>query len=298
MDTTYILEYLSLAQNCNFQESAVNLNMAQPTLSRHIKALESELGCTLFNRTTRSVELNECGKLFYEFALRYQAIYEDFIRDMKRTELQSGQKFSVAYDPILGSYQVIELLSEFAHQHPEIALDMIESRDSMELLKSHGCNYIVAAKPKVPCGDVEYTPYAIDRLAVILPADHPLAARDSVHIEQLQEEPFISYNDSFGEIKIFVELCREHGFEVNSNMVKAIFKSNAIKMVGMGLGVSVTGLRQIRNYEFFDTSHIRVAELIPSSKFEICFMRLRDHKRTAAEAAFLDYIQKFSEQQD
>lgn len=297
MDTTYILEYLSLAQSCNFQKTADDLNMAQPTLSRHIKALEDELGCTLFIRSTRNVELSEYGKLFYGFALRYQAIYDDFIKDMKRTQLLSGQKFSVAYDPILGSYQVIELLSDFAHRNPEIKLDMIESRDPMELLKSHGCNYIVAAKPKIPYDNIEYTPYTTDRLALVLPMDHPLAAKEFVFIEELRGESFISYNDSFGEIKIFTELCQEYGFEP-SNIVKAIFKSNAIKMVGMGLGISVAGLRQIYNSDFLDTSHVRIVELIPNTEFQICFMRLNDHKRTPMETEFLNYISKFSKDLD
>lgn len=293
MDTTYILEYLSLAQTCNFQKSADDLNMAQPTLSRHIKALEDELGCTLFVRSTRSVELSEYGKLFYEFALRYQVIYDDFIRDMKRTQLLSGQKFSVAYDPILGSYQVIELLSDFARQNPKISLDMIESRDPMELLKSHGCNYIVAAKPKLPYDNIECTPYTTDRLVLILPMDHLLATKEFVFIEELRGESFISYNDSFGEIKNFMNLCQEHGFNP-SNVVKAIFKSNAIKMVGMGRGISVAGSRQVYNSEFLDTSHVRIVELIPNTEFQICFMRLNDHKCTSAEVAFRDYISGFS----
>lgn len=61
-------EFLTLSELKNFNSASERLFLSQPTLSRHIKELEDELGVTLFNRSTRRVELTECGQYFLPFA--------------------------------------------------------------------------------------------------------------------------------------------------------------------------------------------------------------------------------------
>ncbi len=61
-------EFLTLSELRNFNSASEKLFLSQPTLSRHIKELEEELGVTLFNRSTRRVELTECGEYFLPFA--------------------------------------------------------------------------------------------------------------------------------------------------------------------------------------------------------------------------------------
>ena len=60
------LEYFAaVAENLNFTRAAEDCHVAQTAISRHIAALESEVGCKLFYRTNRAVELTPAGKAFY-----------------------------------------------------------------------------------------------------------------------------------------------------------------------------------------------------------------------------------------
>ncbi len=61
-------EFLTLSELKNFNSASEKLFLSQPTLSRHIKELEEELGVTLFNRSTRRVELTDAGQYFLPFA--------------------------------------------------------------------------------------------------------------------------------------------------------------------------------------------------------------------------------------
>ena len=63
------LEYfIAIADAGTFSQAAIRLSVGQPVLSRQIKALEKELGATLYYRTGRGIVLSEAGKLFEQHA--------------------------------------------------------------------------------------------------------------------------------------------------------------------------------------------------------------------------------------
>ena len=64
MEIEYIRQFALLARDCHFQSAADELFISQSTLSKHIAALEKELGQKLFHRTTRQVELTDFGRAF------------------------------------------------------------------------------------------------------------------------------------------------------------------------------------------------------------------------------------------
>ena len=66
MELAFIREFVTLAEIRKFSAAAQQLHISQSTLSRHIQTLETELGCTLFTRTTRDVELSACGALYLD----------------------------------------------------------------------------------------------------------------------------------------------------------------------------------------------------------------------------------------
>ena len=60
--------FIELTETNSFAKAANNLNLSQPALSRRIQKLEHELGTTLFDRTTRKVQLSYSGRNFYDRA--------------------------------------------------------------------------------------------------------------------------------------------------------------------------------------------------------------------------------------
>lgn len=73
-------EFLTLSDVKNFNLAAEKLFLSQPTLSRHIKELEEELGVQLFERSTRRVELTECGQYFLPFAKKIVNAENEYLK--------------------------------------------------------------------------------------------------------------------------------------------------------------------------------------------------------------------------
>ena len=68
MDIDLLQEFIVLAQSETFLKAADILYISQPTLSRHIKNLEEDLGVALFERTTRSSKLSKYGNMLLPYA--------------------------------------------------------------------------------------------------------------------------------------------------------------------------------------------------------------------------------------
>lgn len=79
-----IREFLTLSEVKNFNYASERLFLSQPTLSRHIKELEEELGVPLFSRTTRHVELTEYGQYFLPFAHQIVSAEDEYTEGLAK----------------------------------------------------------------------------------------------------------------------------------------------------------------------------------------------------------------------
>src|ERR1700722_18783044 len=118
------------ARRLSFTEAARELHVSQAAISRHVRALEREVGCELFRRLHRAVELTAPGKEFAaELAAGFLRIYRaiDAVRGVKARRLR------LSVEPAFGSRWLVPRLGRFSAAHPEIELE-IETSDELRVV--------------------------------------------------------------------------------------------------------------------------------------------------------------------
>ena len=97
MRISYIREFLAVADSCSFSSTSKRLFITQSVLSRHIAALENELGAKLFVRNSHNLQLTKEGELFYEDAPIIVKTYDSSIEKLAQLKTANGTSLHIGY---------------------------------------------------------------------------------------------------------------------------------------------------------------------------------------------------------
>ena len=124
LDLRKLRYFVAVADHRHFGRAAEQLYIAQPVLSRQIRALEQELGCTLLVRTTRSVELTAAGRQLHDEAQGVLAAVDSALTRVREAN-RGVERLVVAFSPGL---HVSDAIRIFTTQHPEVEIDLVQLR--------------------------------------------------------------------------------------------------------------------------------------------------------------------------
>ena len=187
MNISTIREFLVLSQTLNYSAAARQLYISQPVLSRHIMALEEELGTRLFTRDRRNVALTETGRIFSKSAQEIIAAYEKGRRGIRSVEEQYESSIRIDYiSPTTGDYMP-KACSIFHERHPSthIALMSHNVEDIIENVRAESCDLGYVVAPDGLVGGLETATIFRDRYGVLCLKTNSFARRNSLMLDDL-----------------------------------------------------------------------------------------------------------------
>jgi len=116
--------FVRVVETGSFSSAARDLGVTQPTVTRHVAALEQRLGVRLVNRNTRRLSLTEAGRIYFDRSkalLDLVAETENLAVD-QRTALRG--KLRIATSVAFGRRVVTPLILSFMRDHPAIEIDL------------------------------------------------------------------------------------------------------------------------------------------------------------------------------
>ncbi|OZB95364.1 LysR family transcriptional regulator [Paenibacillus sp. XY044] len=188
MDIRTIKTFQTIMKLGSFQRAAEDLQYGQSTVTMHIQKLESDLGVKLLERG-KKLKLTEAGRLFHQNADTLLKNYDYLLTTMN--ELIQGEAGVVRLGVMepTASYRLPQILAPFMQQYPKVQVSIQIGNTFIlsQMLNEGLIDLAICSTPETGVGHV-FEPLFNERLALLIPDTHRLAAKDMIFLRDLQNE--------------------------------------------------------------------------------------------------------------
>ncbi len=242
MDLEKLKTFCVMAKTQSFTKAADELFCSQPSVTKHIQALEEFVGTKLFDRVGKKVYLNESGKIFYEYAQIVLDLTREYLLKISQLKDLTQGILSFGTSGLMGTYVLPSILKEFHTLYPniEINMDVNFYNIIIEKIQSNITEFAFVSEPGELIKDkvLIYKPFIEEEMVLVLPVFHRFSQRDEVSLDEIQSETLLVSN-IHSATRSFLEKTFQ---KLNVKFSKAIEMGNieAVKRgVESGLGISV-----------------------------------------------------------
>lgn len=236
MDLLSLRYFRAVARHEHISRAAEELRVAQPSVSRTIIRLESELGLPLFDRRGRRIRLNEHGAAFLRRAERALAELDDAQREMADAAGTGAGRVAVAAETLL---QLAGVLAAFRAHRPGVSVRLFQAPpDSMRRqLRSAEVDFALASQPLAGPG-LSSAELLREEVLLAVPCGHPLAGRERVAVGELAEEEFVSTRTGHWQRALLERLFAREGRTPNV-VCEGDEAAATPELIGAGVGIGL-----------------------------------------------------------
>lgn len=283
-------QFLTVAEERHFGRAAERLRMSQPPLSQSIQRLERGLGVRLFDRGPGGVSLTAAGEAFVVDAQRVLDAQSMAVERVRRVAGGLEGDVRVGYVSILSHHYLPGLLRAAAEEMPGLRIHLHQDSPAAlaEMVRSGTLDLGFLRDPSSLSHELQYHGFAVERIAVALPRDHPLARTGEVALSEMRSEDFALPDPvTLPTLAQQVHLaCSEAGFSPRSRAV-ADDLIGLLSYVASGLCVSLLP-EPLRDFPIPGVSFVSLQGQSPLLETKLVAVRRPD--ADAAVLRLLDLI--------
>ncbi len=228
----------SVARHKSYTRAAEELHLTQPAVSIQIKRLEEQVGMPLFEKVGKKIFLTPTGDATYQAALDILQRVSELKGQVEtlKGEVRGPLQLAVVTST---KYFFPHLLGLFLKKYPAVEPRLIFTNRArvVERLMDNEDDFVVMGQTPEG-GHFTKHPFLENILVAVAPADHPLAGRRKIPLEELVRERFLERETGSGTRAAFDRLLHDHGLRIEPYM--ELGSAEAIKqgvIAGLGLGI-------------------------------------------------------------
>jgi DNA-binding transcriptional LysR family regulator len=255
LDLRKLRYFVAVAEELHFGRAAERLHIAQPVLSRQIRALEDELRAQLFVRTKRATELTPAGRQLLDDA-RPLLSAADATRRRVAQAARGSKTFTIGFMPGL---TVTEAVRAFGASHPDIEVELIRTtwNDQVDVLQDGRVDVSIVRLPIDQAG-LTVRPLFEEPRVAMLPSDHRLAGKPVIDITDLADEHLLQDPDAVPEWR---DIARELRTRTANPIPVMRSVEEKLEHVATGRGISIIPLSVATFYQRSDVVAVPVDDL-------------------------------------
>ena len=287
MNLLKFMAFVKTVEYGSFTRAAEMLHYSQSGISRMIADLEQEWGLSLLERSRAGVRLTAEGAQLLPYA---QHLCEEYDKLQMQVDdlrgLQSGM-IRIAAIASTAIHWVPNIIRAFQKDFPGINYELLLGNyEEVEQWLTEG--RVDGAFTVLPAGEgLETIELEQDELVAVLPPEHPLAAQETVALEELCRDPFLMLEIQTGKSSSVESLFRRRG--LTPQVFFTTWEDFAITtMVENGLGVSVLPRLILRRVPY----HIAIRPLTEPAYRRLGFVLRSKESASLAMKRFLTYLDR------
>jgi DNA-binding transcriptional LysR family regulator len=235
---TQLNTFLAVVRSGSVTAAADELVVTQPTVSSAISALGRELGCELFQRLGRGVELTAAGSAFEPYAVDIVGLLQAGRQAAREASEATAARLRIIAVTTAAESFVPPLMRAFSDRHPEVGLtlDVANQQSVLERIRTHLADVAILGKPPI---DERLTAEALvsNEIVCIAAPDDPAVQRHHVEANELSDRPWLLREHGSGTRSMNERFLEERGITAET---LTLGSNGAIKQAARaGLGVSL-----------------------------------------------------------
>ena len=156
INPVWLLSFIEVVNRSTMAGASRHLKITPAAVSKHVLALENELGIQLLKRSTRRIDLTHEGLLYFEHAKRILEAYSQAEAAISQTKEEPSGILKLVCGPQIGNLYVLPYLKEFLERYPKLRLH-IEFTQTMPDLEKEKVDIVVGLSKGIPVNWIQRT---------------------------------------------------------------------------------------------------------------------------------------------
>lgn len=275
-----------VARHLNFSRAAEELLLTQPAVTQQIKALEEELGVSLFDRSGRQIRLTTAGEALVPFADQMRTLSQEAVQAVAAAAGDERGEVAVGASQTIAHYVLPRAIAAFAKSYPKVRV-RARSGNTDAMLEALLDGEVELALIEGPerRKDLHIEPFLEDHMVLVVPAGHAWAGRD-VTAEMLRGEGLLVREFGSGSRRIVEQALAAQGLKAKDLSIRLELDSTEalLSAVEAGLGVTFVSRWAVRNQLALGTLKLAYARELKLSRWFSVARRAGPEPRGTVEA--------------
>jgi DNA-binding transcriptional LysR family regulator len=290
MDIHQLKVFASVFKNKSFSRASEELHLTQPTISDHIRALEEDLDCRLFDRLGRTIVPTKEAEVLFSHATEIIGKTNTLKEVIGQFKKEIAGELIIGASTIPGTYLMPPMMAVFQKKYPSISFQILitDSKKISDSVSKHELLLGIVGT-RLDNEQINYLPFVEDDLIVV--SSPSLIKNNRITLKELVKFPMILREEGSGTRREAEKILEGKGVSHDSIKVAGIFGStDAVKQaVKAGLGVSI-----LSRFSVTDELKHKILKEIKLIDFQMKrkFYIVTHKKRTLPQAykIFLEHI--------
>ncbi len=287
MDIHQLRIFVSVYKNKSFSRASEELYLTQPTISDHIKALEEEFGCKLFDRLGRTILPTKEAEALYGHAVEIIEKANAVKEVIGQFKKEPAGELVIGASTIPGTYLLPPIMATFQRKYPSISFQIFiaDSKQIVQKVLSHEL-LIGIVGAKLNNSQISYAPLIEDEL--IVTASPHFTKKESMTFQQMSSLPMVLREEGSGTRKEIERIFSSKGVNIDSLNIAGLFGStDSIKQaVKAGMGISILSRLSVADeLKFKILKEIKLSDVQMKRHFYIV-----THKKRSLPSAYTLFL--------